>query len=163
VPDSVNPSLVLGGQGNLWTESVPTGRHAEYMTWPRGLALAEVFWSPEAKQNWTHFQQKLEPHFNRLEAAEINYSRAAFDILADVKRDEKNKLFVSLSTDIDNLKIYYTFNNTNPDSFSNEYNGQPVEIPKGIYQLRAVAFKNNIAVGKILIINREDLEKRAKK
>lgn len=163
VPDSVNPSLVLGGQGNLWTESVPTGRHAEYMTWPRGLALAEVFWSPEAKQNWTHFQQKLEPHFNRLEAAEINYSRAAFDILADVKRDEKNKLFVSLSTDIDDLKIYYTFNNTNPDSFSNEYNGQPVEIPKGIYQLRAVAFKNNIAVGKILIINREDLEKRAKK
>ena len=83
--------------------------------------------------------------------------------MAETTRNEKNQLFVSLSTDIDDLKIYYTLNNTNPDLFSNEYKGQPVEIPKGIYQLRAVAYKNNNAVGKILIINREDLEKRAKK
>ncbi|HET7118679.1 MAG TPA: beta-N-acetylhexosaminidase, partial [Hanamia sp.] len=46
VPDSVNPKYILGGQGNLWTESVPNERHAEYMTWPRALALSEVFWSP---------------------------------------------------------------------------------------------------------------------
>lgn len=163
VPDSVNPSLILGGQGNLWTESVPTGRHAEYMTWPRGLALAEVFWSSESKQSWKYFQTKLEPHFVRFDNAGINYSKAAFDVLAETTRNEKNQLFVSLSTDIDDLKIYYTLNNTNPDLFSNEYKGQPVEIPKGIYQLRAVAYKNNNAVGKILIINREDLEKRAKK
>ena len=43
IPENVKPAMVLGGQGNLWTESVPTNRHAEYMTWLRGLALAEVF------------------------------------------------------------------------------------------------------------------------
>src|SRR3546814_13472731 len=47
VPEGVKPEMILGGQGNLWAESVPNGRHAEYMTWPRGLALAEVFWSPQ--------------------------------------------------------------------------------------------------------------------
>ncbi len=47
VPDSVDEKLILGGQGNLWSESVPTFRHAQYMTWPRGLALAEVYWSPK--------------------------------------------------------------------------------------------------------------------
>jgi len=59
VPRDVKPSLILGGQGNLWTESVPTDRHAEYMTWPRALALSEVFWSPVQKQQWPDFQNKL--------------------------------------------------------------------------------------------------------
>ena len=35
VPDSVPAEMILGGQGNLWAESVPTFHHAEYMTWPR--------------------------------------------------------------------------------------------------------------------------------
>ena len=36
IPEGVDPKLILGGQGNLWTESVPNFRHAQYMTWPRG-------------------------------------------------------------------------------------------------------------------------------
>ncbi|MEO8961788.1 MAG: FN3 associated domain-containing protein, partial [Ginsengibacter sp.] len=80
----------------------------------------------------------------------------------EVTRNNKNELFVHLSTDIDDLIIYYTIDNTNPDSFSKQYKGQAVEIPKGIYQLRAIAYKDGIPVGKILIIGREDLEKRAK-
>ena len=47
VPEGVDSSFILGGQGNLWTESVPTFRHAEYMLWPRSFALSEVFWSPK--------------------------------------------------------------------------------------------------------------------
>lgn len=163
MPEGIDPSLVLGGQGNLWTESVPTGRHAEYMTWPRGLALAEVFWSPENKQDWRDFQQKLEPQFARLDNAGINYSRAAFDVLATTRHDDDKNLLADLTVDIDDLEIYYTLDNTNPDIFSNKYSGKSVEIPKGIYQLRAQTYKNGRPVGKILILGREDLEKRAKK
>lgn len=161
VPDSVDASLILGGQGNLWTESVPTDRHAEYMTWPRGMALSEVFWSPVKKQNWKNFQQKLEPHFGRLQAAGINFSRAAFDVLATAHRNDKKQLLVDLSTDIDDLKIYYTLDNTNPDNFSNEYKGQSIEIPEGIYQLRTIAYRNNKPAGNMLVLMREELEKRA--
>lgn len=53
VPDSVPAEMILGGQGNLWAESVPTFRHAEYMTWPRGWALAEVLWTGPSKTDWT--------------------------------------------------------------------------------------------------------------
>lgn len=35
---------ILGVQGNLWTEYVPTTSHAEYMLYPRALALAEIGW-----------------------------------------------------------------------------------------------------------------------
>ena len=47
VPEGVDAKYILGGQGNLWTEQVATLHHAEYMTWPRGWALAEDFWSPK--------------------------------------------------------------------------------------------------------------------
>lgn len=163
IPPGVDSSLVLGGQGNLWTESVSTGRHAEYMTWPRSLALSEVFWSPVSKQNWASFQQKITPHFEILDAAQINYSKAAFDVLATAKRNEQKQLLVELGTDMDGLNIYYTLDNTNPDATCSRYNGIPIVIPGGIYQLRAQAFKGNAAVGKLLIAPRESLEKRAPK
>ncbi|PTS97090.1 beta-N-acetylhexosaminidase [Pedobacter sp. HMWF019] len=162
VPAGIDSSYVLGGQGNLWSESVPTGRHAEYMTWPRSLALSEVFWSPSGKQNWADFQTKLAPQFKILDAAQINYSRAAFDVLATTKLDQEKQLLVSLSTDVDGLDIYYTLDNTNPDSSSARYNGTPIVIPKGIYQIRAQSFKGNAAVGKLLIAPCGELEKRTR-
>lgn len=162
VPAGIDSTLVLGGQGNLWTESVPNGQHAEYMTWPRSLALSEVFWTPAAKQSWAYFQGKLAPHFKILDAAQINYSTAAFDVLATAKPDAQKQILVSLSTDIDSLDIFYTLDNTNPDTSSLRYTGTPIVIPKSIYQLRAQAFKGNKAAGKLLIAPREMLEKRAR-
>src|SRR5690606_29063276 len=53
--DIDDPSRVLGVQGNLWTESVPTMRHAEYMTWPRAFAIAETGWSPADRKAWPNF------------------------------------------------------------------------------------------------------------
>lgn len=162
VPANIDPKMVLGGQGNLWTESVPTGRHAEYMTWPRSFALSEVFWSPANKQSWSNFQNKLAPHFKRLQAAGINYSTAAFDVLAVAKNNERKELVVDLSTDIDGLTIYYTLDNTNPDQFSNKYDGRAIKIPRDIYQLRAIAYSDDEPAGKMLILGRDELARRAK-
>ncbi len=41
VPEGANAEYILGGQANLWTEQVYNMRQAEYMTWPRGFAVAE--------------------------------------------------------------------------------------------------------------------------
>lgn len=61
VPDSLSTSeaaLVLGVQGNLWTEYVPTPEHAEYMLYPRLLALAEVGWSAPERKSWPDFKKR---------------------------------------------------------------------------------------------------------
>lgn len=50
IPEGVPAEMILGGQGNLWAESVPTFRHAQYMVWPRGWALAEVLWTGTSKK-----------------------------------------------------------------------------------------------------------------
>jgi len=160
VPDSVDEKYILGGQGNLWTESVNTLRHAQYMTWPRSLALSEVYWSPRSKRNWDDFISRLEAQFPRLDAAGIKYARSAYNVIATPARDNNGVLNVRLSTEIKGLDIYYTFDNSDPDPFYPRYSGQPLTFPKGAAQITVVTYRNGKQVGDLFAIKKEDLEKR---
>ncbi|MFJ5708041.1 beta-N-acetylhexosaminidase [Streptomyces sp. NPDC093105] len=67
-PDSA-PELagrVLGAQGQLWTEFVPTPDHIEYLTYPRLCALAERAWNPD--HDWPDFRTRMDGHRARLTA-----------------------------------------------------------------------------------------------
>ncbi|MFE0674840.1 beta-N-acetylhexosaminidase [Streptomyces sp. NPDC058867] len=57
---------VLGTQGQLWTEFVPTPEHIEYLTYPRLCALAERAWDPT--DDWPDFRTRLDGHRARLTA-----------------------------------------------------------------------------------------------
>jgi hexosaminidase len=160
VPDSVDEKYILGGQGNLWTESVNTLRHAQYMTWPRSLALAEVYWSPRSKRNWDNFIERLEAQYPRMDAAGIKYARSAYNAIAIPARDNNGVLTVRLSTEIKGLDIYYTFDNSNPDNYYPRFNGQPLTFPKGAAQLTVVTYRNGKPAGEQFTIKKEDLEKR---
>ena len=50
VPDGVEARYILGGQGNLWTEQIPTLRHAEYMTYPAGVGACRGVLVAEGKK-----------------------------------------------------------------------------------------------------------------
>lgn len=54
IPDALNmeeAQYVLGAQGNVWTEYIPTPKHAMYMALPRLCALSEVLWTyPKQKK-----------------------------------------------------------------------------------------------------------------
>ena len=61
VPDSLSTKeaeLILGVQGNVWTEHIPTPEHYEYMIYPRILALAEIGWSPSEVKKWDKFHTR---------------------------------------------------------------------------------------------------------
>ena len=61
VPDSLSTKeaeLILGVQGNLWTEQIPPPEHYEYMIYPRILALAEIGWSPSEVKKWDNFHTR---------------------------------------------------------------------------------------------------------
>ena len=60
-------SLVLGGQGNLWTETVYAGKLAEYLTFPRICAIAEALWTSDKNRNIKDFEKRLAAHRRRLE------------------------------------------------------------------------------------------------
>ena len=61
VPDSLTveqQKLILGVQANLWTEYIGTPEYAEYMIYPRLLALAEVAWTPLDRKSWSDFHRR---------------------------------------------------------------------------------------------------------
>ena len=66
---------ILGTQGNLWTEYIPDMRQAEYMTYPRACALAEVAWTPADKKSYNQFVVRLRGHSNRLGMMNVNFAR----------------------------------------------------------------------------------------
>jgi hexosaminidase len=69
LPESLgeNRDLVLGLQGNLWTEHVRTESRAAYMTWPRATAIAELGWSAAGNRDWDDFARRLPDAVRRLD------------------------------------------------------------------------------------------------
>jgi hexosaminidase len=57
---------VLGGQGCMWTEYIPTPADVEYLLFPRLLAMAEVLWSPPADRDDGEFLNRAAAHLRRL-------------------------------------------------------------------------------------------------
>lgn len=64
---------IIGAQGNVWTEFISTPEHAEYMTYPRALALSEVAWSPRAARSLEGFFRRLNTNIAHLDALGVNY------------------------------------------------------------------------------------------
>ena len=55
MPEDVS-KYILGVQGNLWAEFIPTDEHYEMMLWPRAIAIAEVGWSQPNEKEYGLFR-----------------------------------------------------------------------------------------------------------
>ena len=76
VPAALAPDrakFILGAQGNLWTEYIETPEYAEYMTYPRAAAIAEVGWTRADLKNWPDFQHRMTPVYGRLKLMGVNF------------------------------------------------------------------------------------------
>ena len=160
IPEGADGRYILGGQGNLWTEQIYNMRQAEYMTWPRGLAIAESLWSPEGKKDYNNFIRKTENHFIRFDFAETKYSRAMYDPIIRVKKEGENYL-VELTPEIEGLDIYTSFDNSEPDRFYPNYSS-PQIIPKDAGQMKITTYKGTKRVGRMITLQVEDLKRRVK-
>ncbi|MBK8883981.1 MAG: family 20 glycosylhydrolase [Bacteroidales bacterium] len=158
VPEGAVAKHILGGQANLWTEQVPTFRHAEYMTWPRGWALAEVLWSPKESKEWTGFVKRAEKQFDRDDLAGINHSLAVYDAIITVARTA-GKMTVNMDTEMPGLEIFYTIDDTMPDSKTMKYSG-PVVLPEGPVTLRVITYRNGKPLGHLITLDPQELAKR---
>ncbi|HUP12292.1 MAG TPA: family 20 glycosylhydrolase, partial [Niastella sp.] len=102
---------IIGAQANLWTERVPSENRADYLYFPRLLALAERVWTKQPDFN--SFQQRLPAHYNRLEAMGIHYR------LPDLQGFAENNVFtdqaiLDIKKPLPNLALRYTTNGNIP-------------------------------------------------
>lgn len=161
VPEGVDAKLILGGQGNLWTEHMHNMRSVQYMLWPRGLALAESVWSPKEKKNWNNFVQRVEKQMERLDEAEIKYARTMYEPIFGVSM-EGDKIKVSLTTEIEGIDVHYSWDESHPDRYYQKY-AAPLIVPSDALTLKLVTYHNGKQVGRQINMPVEELKKRAGK
>ncbi len=70
--DEAEASLILGGQGQIWTEYIESFAKVEYMLYPRACALAEKLWTDGSKCRFRNFLNRLNLHRRRLELQNVN-------------------------------------------------------------------------------------------
>lgn len=162
VPEGVDAKYIKGGQANLWTEQLYNMRSVQYMMWPRALAISESVWSPKEKKNWNDFFGRVEKHFERFDVAEIKYARGVYDPVFRVSRTPYQQIKVELSTEVEGLDIYYSFDNSFPDRFYPKYT-QALIFPKEAAMLKLITYKEKVPVGRMIAMPREELQKRADK
>ena len=64
---------VLGGQGNIWTEYIPSADQVEYMAFPRAIAIADILWNHPPERNYGALVERLKAHLPRLDALGLRY------------------------------------------------------------------------------------------
>ncbi len=111
LPEALNfqqKDHILGGHGCLWTEFITDREHAEYMIFPRLLALSEAIWTPPRIKQWTNFIGRMETHFSRLKAKGISYSLSAYNVsFITYHKLGDPELLLFLSSEINNHPIRY--------------------------------------------------------
>jgi hexosaminidase len=94
--------------------------------------------------------------------AQIKYAPSVYDPSFKVSKDANGELKIELGKEVDDLDIYYSFDNTFPDNFYPKYKSA-LTPPKDAVQLKVVSYKGDKQVGRIIVMPIEELQKRADK
>jgi len=131
IPEELNADEkkhILGAQGNIWTEFIPSVKQVQYMALPRMIALSEVDWSPASGRDFTSFRTRLNPQLKKLDYLKVNYSAGSFKATINTIFEKKTgKVKVVISSEQPGVPIYYTLNGKDPNIKSEVYK-DPFEI-----------------------------------
>jgi len=65
---------IRGVHACLWSETALTEQIADYLVWPRAMALSEVAWCQQKQQNWEDFKRRLQRSgLKRLKRQGVSY------------------------------------------------------------------------------------------
>ncbi|WP_213087001.1 family 20 glycosylhydrolase [Chitinophaga agrisoli] len=114
VPQKLTPeqgAAIIGAQANLWSERVPSENRADYLYFPRMIALAERVWSKQL--DFGAFEQRLPAHYKRLEQLHVHYR------LPDLSGFTAQNVFVDqavldIQKPLPELTLHYTTDGTLP-------------------------------------------------
>lgn len=112
------------------------------------------------KKNWKNFANRVQNQFDRFDQAQIRYSRGIYDPIITATKDNNGNLKVQMDKEIDDLDIYYTFDETNPDNFYPKYS-VPLVVPKDAATLKVITYRDGKVVGRQINLPVEELKKRA--
>ncbi|MBQ6016193.1 MAG: family 20 glycosylhydrolase [Bacteroidales bacterium] len=149
VPEVLTPEerkYIIGVEGCVWTEYMPTPARVEYMAWPRMCAIADAGWTRQPK-DWDAFTRRLEKHLGRLDLLDVGYCKAFYDPFIELHKDTEYSKIATISVDAPDAEIHYTLDGSTPTEASPVYTG-PFVINRQ-QKVTAVAMRDGKALGKV--------------
>lgn len=151
-PDSLGTDItkyILGVQGNVWAEYIPTKEHAEYMIYPRIIALAEVGWTPQSKRQPESFKRRINNEIHHIKAKGYNPFMLSEQVKSNQTADyAKKRIMLSLTSEKYPIDIRYTTDGSEPTASSKLYK-KPFAVKDSIL-LTARLFDGKTPLGKNL-------------
>jgi hexosaminidase len=121
---------IIGVQGSLWTEFMPSFARDQHALYPRIAALSELGWSAASGHDWNGFLRRLPAELARYRALGIGYADSAFAPAFEINSGRKGTLRVSLSNQANSGEIRYTTDGSAPAATSARYL-RPLELSAG--------------------------------
>lgn len=136
VNDYSPAATVMGVQGCFWSDQFIHGtvlqeitplnenrseQYAEYLIFPRMLALAELAWLPKAERKYADFAERMTLQYAKLDAKGCNYRVPEPKILSMTQ--EGDSLCFTLAPTVAGAPIRYTTDGSYPTIHSAVYNG----------------------------------------
>jgi hexosaminidase len=85
-----------------------------------------------------------------------------YDPIFDATLTPDKQLKIALSTEVDDIDIYYSFDNSFPDQYYPKYT-QPLIAPKDAVMLKVITYKGKQPVGRMIAMPLDELRTRAGK
>jgi len=143
IPDGATPAQaqhILGVQGCLWTELMPTFADGQHAIFPRIAGLSELAWSPASAHDWNGFVERLPAEIARYRALGIAYADSAFAPAFAVTAANTATSTVDISKQIAFGSLRYTSDGSAPTAASAVY-AQALQFPaRDEVTLRAATF-----------------------
>ncbi len=127
--------LVVGMQGNLWAERIPSIRIVEYRYFPRLMVLSEIAWVAADRKDAAGFKKRLNDHFARLDTMKVNYRIP--DMYGLCNRNVFiDTAIVEIACPLPSIAIRYTDDGTDPTLNSALYTA-----PFSVWEDRVIKFR----------------------
>lgn len=138
--------FIIGAQGNVWTEYMPSEKQVEYMAFPRMLAMSEVVWTNPKNKNYKDFVKRVEHFHKRLDALDINYANHLYEIEGQLIKSNE-RLSYELSTLTEGKTIRFTIDGSIPTISSREYTA-PIPLDSSLV-IKAAVFNSEAELGNV--------------
>ena len=133
---------VLGIQGNLWSEHIPSFKRLQYQAFPRFLVISENAWS-EHDKDFEDFNSRVEDQYDRLDALGVYYYIPAVRGLEkEIVIVDSTAVNLNLAYDLEGVDIYYTEDGSVPTQESIKYDGP--FIVNDTIEIKARAYRGDI-------------------
>ncbi|MGL5681955.1 MAG: beta-N-acetylhexosaminidase [Marinifilaceae bacterium] len=149
----------IGVHGCYWSDQLIHGTHlqeidalnenrsenyAEYLSFPRVLALSEVGWTQESLRDYNDFANRMKGQYAKLERKNCHY-RCPEPNLDEMKEDANGVTF-TLSPSVANSKIVYTTDGSYPHAHSDVYTGPVTVAEKEMFRASTVTESGKVSL-----------------